>query len=211
VKVDLQIEKRKRCFRYGECVADRDVPELLELTDPRAFRAIAHPARTVVIDELYGGAQRTASELAQRTGLTPSAMSYHLRALERWGIVERAEASADGRERPWRRAARRLAFRGLGASDATSDAVVGQTLDQVRQEFTAWRRQVPRESAEWAELGNLSRGRAWLTAEELQRLDEIVVGAVDEMNGRRTPEDHPTGARRVSYLWASTPLVEPGD
>ena len=82
-----------------------DDPELLELTDPRAFRAVAHPARTVVIDELYGGAQCTASELATRTGLSPSAMSYHLRALEKWGIVERAEPAADGRERPWKRSA----------------------------------------------------------------------------------------------------------
>ena len=73
------------------------------LSDPRALRALAHPARLTVVDELYQGTERTASELADLTGLTPSAMSYHLRALERWGVVKRAEPGAtraSGRGRP---------------------------------------------------------------------------------------------------------------
>ena len=66
------------------------------ITDPRAIRALAHPARQRVIDELYNGQVLTATECAEIAGLTPSAMSYHLRALEKWGIIERAEESADG-------------------------------------------------------------------------------------------------------------------
>jgi DNA-binding transcriptional ArsR family regulator len=185
-----------------------DDPELLELTDPLAFRAVAHPARTAVIDELYGGKERTASELAKRTGLSPSAMSYHLRALEKWGIVRRAEPAADGRERPWRRSAKRLSFKGSGGSDATSDAVTALYLDQLRQDFSAWRAQVRQEKGPWSELGTLSRGRVYLTAEELQRLDQLVLDAVDELGAKRTPDDHPHDARRVSFFWASAPLVE---
>lgn len=188
--------------------ASDDDPELLELTDPLAFRAVAHPARTLVIDELYGGKQRTASELARRTGLTPSAMSYHLRALEKWGIVTRASPAADGRERPWKRSAKRLSFKGSGASDSTSDAVTALYLDQLRQDFSAWRTQVRQEEGEWAELGNLSRGRVYLTAEELRRLDQLVLDAVDELGAQRTPDDHPDDARRISFFWASAPLVD---
>src|SRR5665647_3712685 len=73
----------------------------LTLTDPRAIRAIAHEARQQVMDELYGGSVLTATEAAQICGLSPSAMSYHLRALEKWGIVVRDDPSSDGRERPW--------------------------------------------------------------------------------------------------------------
>jgi len=65
---------------------------------------LAHPARLAVLDALFEGGQLTATECAELAGLSPSAMSYHLRALERWGIVERADASDDGRERPWRAA-----------------------------------------------------------------------------------------------------------
>jgi len=214
VKVALQIRMCKSCFRYAGVVAKRpepDDPELLELTDPLAFRAVAHPARTLVIDELYGGARRTASELAKRTGLSASAMSYHLRALEKWGIVTRAEPADDGRERPWKRAAKRLSFKGSGASDTTSDAVTSLYLDQLRHDFADWRKQVRRESGEWAEAGNLSRGRAYLTAEELRGLDQLVLDAIDAIATARTPEDHPEGSRRVSFFWATAPLVEHED
>lgn len=183
-------------------------PELLELTDPKAFRAIAHPARTFAIDELYGGAQRTASELAQRTGLSPSAMSYHLRALEKWGIVTRAGSAEDGRERPWKRAAKRLSLKGTGGSESTSDAITSLYLDQMREEFSAWRRQVRHESGEWAETGNLSRGRVYLTADELKRLDQVVLDTIDEMGRGRDVDDHPEGTRRIGFFWASAPLVD---
>ena len=73
----------------------------LTIDDPKALRALAHPARQRVISELFNGEVLTATEAARLCGITPSAMSYHLRALEQWGIVERDE-STDGRERPWR-------------------------------------------------------------------------------------------------------------
>jgi len=45
----------------------------VELDDPGALRALAHPARLAVVDELYQGVERTSSELAALTGLSPSA------------------------------------------------------------------------------------------------------------------------------------------
>src|SRR5262252_1273011 len=87
---------------YDEAMArPRRLKGDLTLEDPGALRALAHPARLAVVDELYQGNERTSSELAELTGLSPSAMSYHLRALERWGIVERGTPRNDGRERPW--------------------------------------------------------------------------------------------------------------
>ncbi|MDN5770735.1 MAG: helix-turn-helix domain-containing protein [Microlunatus sp.] len=57
---------------------------VVKINDPRALRALAHEARQRVIEVLYAEQHaRTATELAQMTGLTPSAMSYHLRALEK--------------------------------------------------------------------------------------------------------------------------------
>ena len=60
-------------------------PDEVVLTDPAGVRALAHPARLVVIDALYDGEVLTATECAERAGVTPSAMSYHLRALEKAG------------------------------------------------------------------------------------------------------------------------------
>ena len=72
------------------------------LTDPRAIRALAHPARLAIIEALGPGEELTATELAAVTGLSPSATSYHLKALAKWGILEAGQARADGRDRPWK-------------------------------------------------------------------------------------------------------------
>ncbi|NKX52069.1 winged helix-turn-helix transcriptional regulator, partial [Arthrobacter deserti] len=70
----------------------------VNISDARAIRALAHAVRLKVIEELFGTQQpATATELAQRHGLTPSAMSYHLRALEKWGFVKRSANQGDGR------------------------------------------------------------------------------------------------------------------
>lgn len=65
------------------------------------MRAVSHPARWRVLQELWNGSTLTSTEAAALVGLSPSAMSYHLRRLGALGLVEQA-SSADGRRRPWR-------------------------------------------------------------------------------------------------------------
>lgn len=73
------------------------------LTDPRMMRALAHPARIAIWVHLGLHGPATATECAEVAGLSPSACSYHLRALARYGIVEEdPDSAADGRQRPWR-------------------------------------------------------------------------------------------------------------
>lgn len=83
------------------------------VTDARALRALAHPLRLALLDHLMSFGARTASECADAVGSTPSNCSYHLRALARFGLVERVEAE-DGRERPWQSTATGLQ---LGRAD----------------------------------------------------------------------------------------------
>jgi DNA-binding transcriptional ArsR family regulator len=116
-------------------VADDDArTDTVELIDPRAIRAIAHPARMIVIDALFDqGLALTATQAAELAGTTPSAMSYHLRALSRFGIVTRAPAT-DGRERPWIRAAKHIAIRPSASASSTSattatGAVLASVMD----------------------------------------------------------------------------------
>ncbi|WP_205326757.1 metalloregulator ArsR/SmtB family transcription factor [Glycomyces sp. YM15] len=78
-----------------------------KITDPERMKALAHPARMAVFDFLaarsaqgLGGA--TATEIAEVAGMTPSAMSYHLRTLAKAGFIEEAPSRGDARERVWR-------------------------------------------------------------------------------------------------------------
>src|ERR1700751_2647889 len=75
----------------------------IKLTDPETMRALAHPARIALWQHLLLEGPATATECAPVAGLSPSACSYHLRQLARYGFVEQDHAAAaNGRERPWR-------------------------------------------------------------------------------------------------------------
>jgi DNA-binding transcriptional ArsR family regulator len=109
--------------------------DVVELKDPRAIRAIAHPARMAVIDALYDqGKALTATQAAKAAGTSPSAMSYHLRALERFGLVKRSPAS-DGRERPWIRAATYIAIRLSEPGFSTAAAAATEAVLVTAAEF----------------------------------------------------------------------------
>jgi DNA-binding transcriptional ArsR family regulator len=182
----------------------------VRLEDPGALRALAHPARLRVVDELYQGSERTASELAKITGLTPSAMSYHLRALERWGIVERGDARQDGRERPWRAAGRSVTWAAemSVAAAASQELIAAEVFEQLRDAFRRWSAVEPAESGLWREVASLNRSFMWLTDEEAQEFLSEVDEAVQKRTRGRDAENHPEGTRRVLYLLAFVPTVD---
>src|SRR3954452_7548751 len=72
-----------------------------ELTDPKAMRALAHPIRLQLLEELADAGQLTATEAAERLGESPSNVSFHLRQLAKYGYVVEAEGGT-GRRRPWK-------------------------------------------------------------------------------------------------------------
>jgi len=61
----------------------------------RGHAGHAHPARLALLEHLRNGGPATATECAG-CGLSPSATSYHLRALARAGLVEAAPGRGDG-------------------------------------------------------------------------------------------------------------------
>jgi DNA-binding transcriptional ArsR family regulator len=183
----------------------------VRLSDPRAIRALAHPARLAVIDELYSGRELTATECAEIAGLSPSAMSYHLRSLEKVGIVERAEHGGDGRERPWRAAGAYLQVDSrsggtgeLAASAALNHAVLGRTVEQF-EAYLARRRHEPRE---WLDAVEASYGRMWLTADEARELGAQFLESVSKFRGRRSG-NRPAGARQMRMAVMLFPVDDP--
>lgn len=180
----------------------------VQLRDPGALRALAHPARLTVVDELYQGVERTASELAELTQLTPSAMSYHLRALERWGIVERAEARGDARERPWRAAGRSLSWRSdrSDSETAAKDVIAGGYLQQLRDEFRRWWLVEEKEAEEWRGVAGMSRSLLWLTAAEAREFSAELNALVDRYDLEdRDAVEHPKDTRRLVCMLAIVP------
>ena len=147
----------------------------ITLTDPKMMRALAHQARIAIWTYLGMHGPSTATECAEIAGLSPSACSYHLRTLARYGFVEEDPGSAaDGRERPWR--ARLLAFNmyeGPGVPPATQ--VAGRLLteniraaaEEVRARYLARQAEYP---ADWQGASGEVFSVAHVTPEELDRM-----------------------------------------
>jgi DNA-binding transcriptional ArsR family regulator len=178
----------------------------LVITDPKAIRALAHPARQRVIDELFNGKVLTATECAELAGLTPSAMSYHLRALEKWGIIQRADESADGRERPWRAPATSLVIssQSTGAGRMASQAMIKTAMDAVLDQFVDMDPDDP-----WDGVSSMSRSRLWLTHDEAEQFNQDLIDLVDRYKKTRTAANHPAGTREVTSLIAVVPTGDP--
>jgi len=176
------------------------------LRDPRAIKALAHPARLAVIDAFFAGRRLTATECGDIAGLSASAMSYHLRALERWGIIRRSATTGDGRERPWEAAGDRLAVESSEPrATAAGEAMLAATmLDRISAETLAW---VSAPDPDWYDAVAVSSGSYWLTAEEAQRLSEAIAEVVAGLS-RRSAEDAPPGARRVRVAYTVVPKVD---
>lgn len=82
----------------------------IEITDPKAMRALAHPVRLAILERLQRHGPATATRLSPDVGATPSVTSWHLRHLAGFGLVRDAEAGTDRRERRWEAAARGFRF-----------------------------------------------------------------------------------------------------
>ena len=182
-------------------------PEDRVLVDPRAIKALAHPARLTVLDALNDGSELTATECAEAAGVSPSAMSYHLRALEKWGFVERAGNSQDGRERPWRSVPGgwRVDSMPDRAAAAATSALLSTMFQRLNAEFARWNERESEQPAEWRDAAILQSRAAWLTAEEAKELVELYESFLDARRDR-TAKDHPAGARRVRAANVVVPL-----
>ena len=182
----------------------------VEITDPKAIRALAHAARLEVISELYSTQlSRTATELARQTGLTPSAMSYHLRALQKWGIVAPAEAAGDARERRWKAAGTDFTINSGGGAASPDFAVVDLELQAFRRRANAYARarneqRKRREFLEPPRAVVLATDLLYLTPAQQLELSEKVFGLLRNYE-LEDPGSIPPGAERIATMWSMIP------
>jgi DNA-binding transcriptional ArsR family regulator len=71
--------------------------------DPRVLRAIAHPVRNRILEELGAAGPMRAADITRDLGIPANQASFHLRQLAKYGlVVEAPEAARDGRDRVWK-------------------------------------------------------------------------------------------------------------
>jgi len=148
-------------------------------------------------------------------GLSPSACSYHLRTLARYGFIEEDRAAAaDGRERPWR--ARLLAFTMEDTPDTPAAGRVASRLlvENIRASAEEARvRYVDRKSeypADWQAAAGEFFSVAHVTAEELQELRAKVLDVLTPYVRLDEAERSP-GARPVRLMLDMFPWFGPDE
>ena len=183
----------------------------VELSDPRALRALAHPVRMRLVGLLRTEGPLTATQAAEQVGESPSNCSFHFRQLAKWGLVERAEGGK-GRERPWRATALFTSWQMSPVSGEGADARVA--LDRVLVQtyvdlIGRWFDRRSSEPAQWLAVSGVGDWILDVTAEELQALEDAIDALVERyVHGVRATL--PEGARQVSFIHALVPKDETG-
>ena len=184
-------------------------PPLRELRDPMALRAMAHPVRLNIMEELAASGPATATELSERIGESAANCSWHLRQLARYGFIEEA-VGGTGRQRPWQlvvESTRITTFDAgpelAAAGDAAAALLQARAYEALREWFTR-RRSEPRT---WQEASFSSHSLMWLTAEELAEIEqEVLEIATRHAERAGDPSRRPTGARPVRFTAAAFPM-----
>jgi len=190
------------------------MPEgVLQLTDPRALRAVAHPTRLKLLSELRRVGPLTATQAGERIGESPAACSFHLRLLAKYGLVEEA-GGGRGRARPWRATAmgHEWASRGpSGEPDEASDLLSRVVVERWFEEALGWIERRAEETEEWAEAAVFEDRLLYLTPAELEDLNRRIAELVEPYVRRVTdPEARPGEARAVTFIQLGFPIDDEG-
>jgi predicted ArsR family transcriptional regulator len=200
-------------FKSAEANAFGIPGKSIKLTDPETMRALAHPARIVLWQHLMLEGPATATECAPVAGLSPSACSYHLRQLARYGFVEQDQAAAaNGRERPWRAVVTSTTVEDLDDPVAVMAArLLDYSLEErwqaVRSRYESSKQDYP---AQWRRAAGGDRTVLYATADELAALREQIRELYRPLI-RLAGQERPAGARPIQGAIDFMPLFGPAE
>jgi DNA-binding transcriptional ArsR family regulator len=174
-----------------------------ELSDPKAMRALAHPARLAILTRLQRFGPATATQLSEHVGATPSVTSWHLRHLASFGLVEDWDGGTDRRHRWWQATAHGFRFESPTDDEgkAAYRLLASELLRTYEDQKHHWFAEVePQLEDEWHRLSGASNTTVHVTLAELAEIERTI----DEMLGffvrRRDAGDVPPTARLVRVL-----------
>jgi predicted transcriptional regulator len=196
----------------------RDERGRLNLTDPKAIRALAHPVRWALLEALGQAGTLTATQASEMLGESPANCAFHLRTLAKYGFVEEA-GGGRGRERPWRQSYNGMSW-GTRHDDPQASQAATQALDQVWMDRMMSRaRRSLTSPAAWPEDLDDSLGasatRLYVTPEEASQLYAEIQRAWNDLFGtnhrfaeRRDPKLRPADAIPVEFVLFAYPLLD---
>lgn len=168
-----------------------------EIADLGALKALAHPRRQQILQELSLHGPATSAMLARNLDLNTGATSYHLRELERYGFVEESGRQRTGRERWWQAAPRDLRIPPRSEQSPQMRPVIDELSRIAYAADVQMFERLQRESdelGEWMDAFPYSRGTIQVTVAELRSFFEEYIELV---NRYKRPDDRAPGVRTV--------------
>lgn len=183
-----------------------------QIRDPLSIRALAHPLRLALLQQLTLEGPLTATAAAALVGVSPSSCSFHLRQLAKYGFIERAEGGR-GRERPWQACQVAMSIaddEGQPWFERATDELLMRFLDHSLSRFRAFLQANHAYPADWQAALPVRQTVLCVTPAELTEWVEAL-GAVwhrfDERIADRTLR--PADSLAIEILLLGYPLSAP--
>jgi DNA-binding transcriptional ArsR family regulator len=185
----------------------------MQISDPTAIRALAHPLRLDLLKVLGAHGSATAAQCGRALGASQASCSFHLRQLAKYGLVEDAGPGSDRRERRWRvpQLDTRLTVRIADGSDAVVRRRIHRlTVEQEMQAILDYSERPDGASPEWRHKAGIVTWMAALSPEDAADIKEkwIALLAPYIARARAAGHDLQPGQQLVRCFMALTPLTE---
>lgn len=189
-----------------------DRPFHLPDVDSATLKAFSHPLRMRMYNHLKDHGAATASMLAEAMGESTGQTSYHLRQLERHGLIGEDIGRGTARERWWE--AKGFSF-GLGTFDAdpsvmtTMELVQRQGIEERQRRQHEWVDRQAGEERVWLEAVSFNETTTRMTPAELRGLVLAVADVIEEHTERAKKaraDDGGAGTRMVKVYGQYFPL-----
>jgi predicted ArsR family transcriptional regulator len=180
----------------------------VQITDPRAIRALAHPLRLDLLEALATLGPSTAARCGRHLGTSQASCSFHLRQLAKYGFVEEDAGAGDRRERVWRLTDVEQGW----ASGPQTDQLDRVFIQREADRMLGWTASRDGEPAEWQDAAFIGAASLPVTADELHEIRTNLRAVLEPYLPRlEGSAERPAGARFVRLLIAGTPGGEADD
>ena len=164
------------------------------IREPAQLRTLSSPVRQEILDALAAAGESSIAEVAVLLGRKPHALYYHLRALERVGLVRRAGIRRNGKSDAALYAvpAPRMMIEYRLGSGAFAKDIAKTLRSMLRLTERDFRRALRfRSSIAEGPSRNLqcSRTKARLTVEQLKRINAHLAAVFDELAGSQGQQE----------------------
>ncbi|MEO9248748.1 helix-turn-helix domain-containing protein [Citricoccus nitrophenolicus] len=186
--------------------------------DVQTMKAFAHPLRMAMYSRLTDVGSATATALAQHLQESTGQTSYHLRQLEKLGLVEEDTSRGSGRERWWKPLGYRMHVEELGQDAANlrvMTSVLHEGLRRRMEAISAYLDVAPREPREWVDASVDTTTTMTMTLEQTRALSEELMEVIarhrEALGSSGNSPAEEAESRRVRLYLSLFPLVEGED